>query len=468
MPTPPVRNTPAVADALAYYESWLGFRQHYLRVPGVQAAVYVDDGVALSAAHGRADVEAGAPLTPQHLFRIASHSKTFTATATFRLAERGLLRLDDTAGSWLDELAAAESPLAAATVRELLTHTAGVARDGADGDFWQLWRPFPDRAALRQIARSPGTAVIGRNERFKYSNIAFGLLGLILEQASGLEYGDLLRRDVLDPLGLSDTGAELDPARAAEYAVGYSSLGYADHRVPIEHVDTGALAAATGFYSTASDLVTYFAGHFHGDDRLLSDDSKRQLQHPMWRVGDSDKQYAHGLAVASVGDRAMIGHGGGYPGHITSSVADPVARLAVSVLTNAIDGPAEPLAHAGVRLIDLALAHENDTARADLERFTGRFASLWGVCDVVRLGDRLYLVRPEQADPVEDVIHLDVVDDTTLRIAETSGYSSYGEPISYDFADDGAVRSVRGPSATTLTPIEIFELPVTVRAPSAT
>ena len=89
------------ASALAYVESWLGFRQVYLRIPGVQAAVLQDSSLVLSKAYGWADVEAGVPLTTDHLFRVASHSKTFTATAILQLAEAGRLRLDDPVGRWL-------------------------------------------------------------------------------------------------------------------------------------------------------------------------------------------------------------------------------------------------------------------------------------------------------------------------------------------------------------------------------
>lgn len=464
----PVRRTPAVRDALAYYDRWLEFRQTHLRVPGVQVAVHVDDEIALSTAYGHADLGSETPMTTGHLFRIASHSKTFTATAVFRLAERGRLRLDDPAGDWVVDLAEHQSPLARVTVRELLTHAGGVVRDSADGDFWQLRRPFPDRDELLGIVREHDASVIARNDRFKYSNIAFGLLGMILERASGRTYAELLRREVLDPLELRDCGPDYEPDRAGEYATGYSSLAYADARVPIEHVDTRALAAATGFYSTARDLVTYFSAHFTGDERLLTDESKRAMRHPAWPTGKPGRRYAHGLAVVDVADRTLIGHGGGYPGHITSSVADPAGRIAVSVLTNAIDGPAEPLAHAGVRLIDLAADGTHDNAGDHLDRFTGRFASLWGVADVVRIGDRLYLARPDQDDPVDDLTHLEVEGEDTLRVTETNGYASYGEPVRYDFTPGGTIRAVRGPSATSMRPIDEFALPEVVRRPTVT
>ncbi|MDN5855210.1 MAG: beta-lactamase family protein [Actinomycetia bacterium] len=452
----------AVREAMEYYDHWLEFRRRYLRVPGVQAAVLVDDDTALSAAYGYADVESETRLTTGSLFRVASHSKTFTSTAVFQLVEQGTLRLDDRAGDWVTDLG--DSPLARVTVRELLAHAAGVVRDGPDGDHWQLRHGFPDHDRLHALVRSADASILERNDRFKYSNIGYGLLGLVLEAASGLSYDALLRRNVIEPLRLRDTGTELDPERAGDYATGYSALAYADARVPIEHIDTHALASATGFYATARDLVAYFSAHFMGDDRLLTDESKRQMQHPVWDTGRGGRQYAHGLEVVSIGERTMIGHGGGYPGHITRSLADPTGRVAVSVLTNAIDGPAEPLAEAGVRLLDLAASGERD-GDSDLERFTGRFATLWGVADVALLGERLYLINPTAASPVDDIIRLEVVDETTLRIAETPGFGSYGELVAYDFDTDGAVRSVRGPSATTATPIEHFTLPDVVHLP---
>lgn len=456
----------SVREAVDYYDSWLGFRQRYLRIPGVQAAVYAEDKVVMTGAHGYADVDTHAVLSDQHLFRIASHTKTLTATAIFQLLEQGLLRLDDTAGQWVRELTQAAAPLASATIRQLLAHSAGVFRDSTDGDFWQLRRPFPDRAELLDIVCSAEAAVLPRNEQFKYSNIGFGLLGLIIEAATGRAYADVINENICKPLGLHDIGPEYIPARAQEYATGYSARSYSDRRVPIEHVDTRALAPATGAYATAADLVSYFSAHFFTDTRLLSDDSKRLMQHALWQPagGDATKRYAAGLGVTEVGDRTMIGHGGGYPGHSTYSIADPHGRIAVSALTNAIDGPAEPLALAGVRLVDLACARTRPDD-AGLERFCGRFASLWAVVDVALLGGRLYLVSPTQENPVSNVVALEPVGDASLRMVDAPGYASPGESIHYTFGADGRVRGIRGPSAMSMTPIDEFSLGTAVHTP---
>jgi CubicO group peptidase (beta-lactamase class C family) len=463
---PPGLDATAVRSALAYYDTWLAYQQRYQRVPGVQAAVRLGDEVLLDTAHGLADLEAATPLTTRHLFRIASHSKTFTATTVMRLVQRGELRLDDPAGQWVPWLGAGGSPFADVTIRELLGHVSGMSRDSGDGDHWQLHRLFPDADTLRAKILEDGAKVLPRNDRFKYSNLGYSLLGLVIETVTGTLYGDAVRAAVVEPLGLRDTGPELEPSRLADLAVGYSALAYADTRVPIEHVDTRAMAAATGFYSTARDLVDYLAAHFLGDDRLLDDDAKRQLQHGAWDVGGDKGKYALGFSVETIGKRRVIGHGGGYPGHITRSVADPRAGLAVSVLTNAIDGPAQSLAHAAVRLIDLACAQAPAQTPAaaphvDLTRFGGRFASLWGVLDVACLGRRLYALDPSGDDPADQPDALEVVDATTLRFAGANGYGSFGEPLRYEFAADGAVRSLRAGSMTYL-PLDDFRLPAQV------
>jgi CubicO group peptidase (beta-lactamase class C family) len=445
----------AVEDAAGYLDGWIAFQRRLDRVPGVQVAVLHEDRLVLSSAHGHADLEADVALTPSHLFRIASHSKTFTATAVMQLVEDGRLRLDDRVADHLDQLDG--SPAGRRTVRELLAHGGGLVRDGWDGDFWQLHRPFPDEDELVRIS-TDAADVLPANARFKYSNIGFGLLGLVIEAVTGHPYEAHIAERIVGPLGLEDTGPELDPARIPEVATGYGSLSYLDRRVPIETVPTGALASATGFFSTAADVVRYAAAHFEGDERLLTDASKRVAQRTEWQVEGSaaGRHYGLGFAVTEIGSRRLLGHGGGFPGHITHTLFDPGARFAVSVLTNCIDGPAQTLAAGAVRLVDLAAAGPGQGS-GDLERFCGRFANLWGVFDIVALGGALYRLDPTLADPTSDRSRLEVIDDDTVRIVDAPGYASPGERYEIEREPDGTIRSLRGGSATTSYPLGRFE-----------
>jgi CubicO group peptidase (beta-lactamase class C family) len=446
-----------IREAAGYLASWLSYRQWLLRIPGVQAAVLFGDQMVLSEAFGQADVENGTPLSITHLFRVASHSKTFTATAVLQLTETGRLRLDDTLGSWLPFLTEPSSPLAALTLRDLLQHSGGVTRDGWDADFWQLHGEFPDAAALRTAALDQAQ-VLPANDRFKYSNVGYSLLGLVVEAASGRSYADYVTTEIVQRLDLRRTGPELDPARSGEYVVGYSSLDYARDRTPIAPVDTQAMAAATGFYSTAEDLCRYVAAHFTGDTRLLGEPAKRLMQHQWWPVeGQPDGGYGLGMAVQKAGERTLLGHGGGFPGQATRTVFDPADRLAVAVLTNAIDGPPNELALGLVRLLDLAAAQQPDPA-GGVERFPVRLANLWGVRDVALLGGRLLLLDPTAVDPTSDGTYgeLAVESPTRLRLVSGPGYDAVGEAMDFTFAADGAVESVRAAGGLTWWPLEAY------------
>ncbi|WP_232797096.1 serine hydrolase domain-containing protein [Blastococcus atacamensis] len=453
--------TATARAAAGYLRSWVEAQAAHRRVPGVQVAIRSGGELVLSAAIGVADAGSGTPLTTTHLFRIASHSKTFTATAVLQLVEAGRMRLDDPIALHVPELVG--SPVAAVTVRELLGHQAGVVRDGEQADFWQLGTPFPDRAQVVAAVVRAG-AVHQRNEHFKYSNLGYALVGLAIETVTGSSFADHCRTAILEPLGLVRTGAEYDPARAGEYAAGHTGLLLGeDTREVIEHVDTRALAPATGFFSTAEELSAYGAAHVLGDERLLTDDSKRlmqRLESVVTAYGAEVGRYGVGLQLMTVGERELVGHSGGYPGHITLTLVDPVGGLVVSVLTNAIDGPAHDLAVGLVKLVDVALDPRAEVpappaGAPPLSAFTGRFASLWGMEDVAELGGRLVLVRPLAPDPLPGTEELQVLDADTLRVAPQPGFGAPGERVPVIRDATGRVTSIRLAGVTGV-PVEEF------------
>jgi CubicO group peptidase (beta-lactamase class C family) len=445
-----------IRAALPYVELWLAHRAWATRVPGVQAAIYLDGGVEWSSSFGIADIETDAPLTDQHLFRIASHSKTFTATAILQLAEDGSLRLDDRAELYVPGIAG--TPVAGVTIRDLLGHSAGIIRDGLDGDYWQHGRPFPDDDEIIRILAEEGK-IFEPNETFKYTNIGYSLLGLIVAGASGMTYNEYVIKEICERLGLADTGPEWVTERAEEFAGAHTGLHTSRERTRVDHVDTRAMAAATGFYSTARDLVQYFAAHRFGDERLLTDASKRLQQRREWQTHPTlpaGGHYGLGMISEKVGEHEVIGHSGGYPGHITKSLLDPHTGLAISVLTNSVDGPASELGIGVLGLIDYALAQPADESTPDASFFTGRFASMWGVMDIAQLGSRIVAIHPGAASPTEMVDTLVIVDDHTLRFDAGSGYGSIGELLEYRVDEDGNVIAIQGGGGMTMWPIDRF------------
>jgi len=444
-------------DGVAYADLWVSYQQDRRAIPGVVVAVRHGDELLLSQGYGHADLEGGVPMTPRHIFRVASHSKTFTATAIMQLLERGALRLDDRLAAYIPWLERQEG-LARVTIRQALNHAGGIVRDGNEADYWQLDGDFPDQEGLRRLAEDGG-AVLATDETFKYSNIGYALLGQVVEVAAGLPYNEYVGRHVVAPLGLRDTGPETDDRARERLATGYTRPRLGLPRRPIPDTLTGAMSPATGFYATAEDLCRYASAHFFGNEELLSDAAKREMQQPYWKIDGSDERYGLGFSVVEIGDRRLLGHGGGFPGHATRTMFDPKDRLVVVVLNNETGGPAGLLATAIVKIIDFALRQPRRPRRpegrpAPYERFTGRFVNLWGATDVAAFGDTLAVLNPDDDDPVKEVTRVVVEDDETLRIKETNGYGSPGEAMRY--ARDAAGRVTKVAGGVTLYPPDIF------------
>lgn len=448
-------NEDLLRDGVAYADQWVSYQQERRELPGVVVAIRYDDTLLNCKGYGHADLARHIRMTPEHIFRIASHSKTFTATAIMQLMEQGNLRLDDPLAAYIPWLRRQEA-LTRVTIRQALNHTTGIVRNGDDADYWQLEQPFPDADELRRLVEDGGVVLVA-NESFKYSNIAYALLGMVVEVAGGEPYDEYVTRHIIDRLGLADTGPDTDAHCRARLATGYTARRFGIPQSPVRDVTTGALAPATGFYSTAEDLCHYAAGHFYGNETVLSDASKREMQQPYWKVAQADMHYGLGFAIHEIGGRRFVGHGGAFPGHATMTMFDPTDRLVVVVLINEVSGPAAILAQ-GI-LTTIAFALKQSTASKESahwrERFIGRFANMWGVTDVAAFGDALVVLHPEADDPVKNVTKLAVVDDDTLRVTESHGMAAPGEAIRYVRDSTGrATKMIAG--GTSAYPVDIF------------
>jgi CubicO group peptidase (beta-lactamase class C family) len=214
--------------------------------------------------------------------------------------------------------------------------------------------------------------------------------------------------------------------------------------LPIDDISTGAMSAATGFYATAADLCRYARAHYFGNEELLTDASKREMQQPYWEVAQADGSYGLGFAVQKIGKRHMVGHGGGFPGHSTITLIDPRDQLVVVVLNNThgYGGLAGPLAGTIVKLLDFALAAHAEPLPHSRTSFIGRFMNLWSVVDVAAFGDKLVALSPDDDDPARNASELEVVDADTLRIGSSNGYGSPGETLRYERDANGVVERV--------------------------
>src|SRR5436190_14289980 len=143
---------PWLKPALDYIPRWLEFQMQASQQPGCMVAIAHRGNVVLERAFGHANLDTGEELTPRHRFRAASHSKSFTAAGIMKLREQRKLKLDDAAGDYIDGLHPA---VARATVAQLLSHSAGLVRDGSDAGYFSDRRPFPSARELLAGLKAP-------------------------------------------------------------------------------------------------------------------------------------------------------------------------------------------------------------------------------------------------------------------------------------------------------------------------
>jgi CubicO group peptidase (beta-lactamase class C family) len=416
-----------LSAALDYIPRWLEFQLRYQDQPGVVIALGHRGRIVLEAAFGEAGP--GKRLTPRHRFRVASHSKSFAAAAVMKLRERRALRLEDPVGRYVGGLHPA---IGRATLGELLSHGAGVVRDGPDSGQFVGRRPFLSSAEL--IADLEAAPILRRARRFKYSNHGYGLVGLAIEAVTGEPYARWLQREVIDAAGLGETLADGPPPRGLPLALGHSARLPAGRRMLIPgDYSTNAIAAAAGVISTGRDLVTFFQG--------LS--ARREMIRRRWRDPHSsiERYYGLGLMSGRLAGWAWFGHSGGLQGYITRTCVLPEQELAISVLTNAVDGLAHPWLEGALQILR-AFAERGAPARG-VARWTGRWWTLWNPIDLVPAGARVLVARPDFLNPFLDASEVEVQGRDRGRIALAGGYASHGEPAGLVRNRRGAITEVR-------------------------
>lgn len=430
-----------VDAAVEYLPRWLEHQMRITEQPGCAIAVAHRGKLIFEAAFGHADASRGIALTPRHRFRVASHSKTFTAAALMKLREQRKLQLDDPVGRHVGGLRA---DVAALTLAQLASHSAGLVRDGIDATQWALQRAFLDEKALRDDLALPPTQ--GANTRFKYSNHGYALLGLAIEQITGESYVDWVAREIVAASGLEETSpdAQLLPARA-KLAKGHSAKQPLGKRVAIDvGMSTHALASATGFVSTAADLARFFANLApEARGSVLSVASRREMTRRQWRSEHDSgaRWYGLGTIAATTGAWEHIGHSGGFPGVITRTACVPAHQLAVSVLTNAADGLSHQWLDGALHVLQAFEKHGAPTRRT--ARWQGRFWSLWGAFDLLPMGGaRVLLANAGLANPVQDASEIEVTTTDRGRVALGGGFANHGEPVRIERDARGRIRRV--------------------------
>ncbi len=310
------------------------YAQAQMNIKGFSGAVLVvkQNAVLLKKAYGLADREWNIPNTTDTKFRIGSITKQFTAACILQLIEHGKLNLDDKLSKFIPGFPKGDS----VTIHMLLNHTSGIASYTDLSDFGKVGTLSLGMDSMisffknRPYNFSPGT-------QYRYNNSGFFLLGYIIEKVSGQSYENYLRQNILDKLGMMNTGVDRLDTILPLRAKGYSKVNA--KYVNAEFISLSWPFSAGILYSTVDDMYKWDRALYQTS--VISASSKQKMFTP----GKSN--YGYGIVIDSLQGHLRTWHNGGIPGfvsNISRYINDDVCVIVLSNDDFNSDGVANGLA----------------------------------------------------------------------------------------------------------------------------
>jgi CubicO group peptidase (beta-lactamase class C family) len=296
----------------AFLDGYLGHQLEDYHIPGATVSVVKEGEVLFAKGYGKADVEKGESVqADETLFRIASITKLFTATAAMQLAEEGELDLHKDVNTYLTDVEIPNTyPGRPVTLHHLLTHTAGFeehytgsgARNASDVE------PLDEYLSEQMPARvrPPG-------EVSSYSNYGMSLAGLVVQEVSGVPYDRYVEDNILDPLRMESTSTAQPPAPELRerLATGYDVEGGEPVASPFEYFDD---APAGSVSTTATDMAAFMISHLQngrfGDARILHEDTAKEMHETQFQHHPRLDGMAYGFSEQTLNGERTIQHGG--------------------------------------------------------------------------------------------------------------------------------------------------------------
>jgi CubicO group peptidase (beta-lactamase class C family) len=452
-----VASDPDVLGAQRLFSAWLEGQILYRHLPGIAVGVVADQELIWASGFGFADTGKKVAMTPQTKFRMASHSKLFTATAVMQLREQGKLRLDDPVSKYLPwfQVKAADNEDPPITIEELLTHSSGLPREA--GSHWTTFE-FPTTEQLRGLM-AERHAPFSPEVRWKYSNLAFSIAGMVIESVSGQKFADYVQQNIYTPLGMTSSSVDQN---ASGLAIGYGRLMPDGTRAVNPFVDARGMAAATGISSTVEDMAKFVSAQFRkgrmGGRQILSTGSLREMHRVRVLENNWTQGNAIGFAVRRERDKIYVTHGGSYPGYQTNTLMQIDGKVGVIVLTNADDANPGAIATQLMNTVGEAVAKAATPVPAtktewdpSWSRFAGLYRGRGAESQVIELNQRLVIISPNAAN-LDTPIRLEPLGNGQFRYVAPVGGGPVGEIVRFVeengrvvrmFTGDGFVERVR-------------------------
>jgi serine beta-lactamase-like protein LACTB len=326
-------------------------------VPGLSVAVVENGEYEWAQGFGFADLENNVPASERTLFRLASISKSLTATAAMQLWERGRLDLDAPVQKYCSSFPQKPWPI---SIRQVLGHLGGIRHyksNAQDDPEVGNTKHFDDpiQAGLNFFKDDP--LVVPPGTSFHYSTQGYTLIGCVIEGAAGTKYVEFVRQNALAPAQMEQTQADnrfaIIPYRTRFYEKTESgTVRNADF------LDSSYKIPGGGWLSSAEDMARFEVAILN--DRLVSRTTRDLMWTPLKPSDGSKDTYALGWNWYEANDHevASVGHTGGQQGTSTAFAIVPDRRLGVVVLTNMEGQPASDLAREILKILVAALENK--------------------------------------------------------------------------------------------------------------
>lgn len=322
----------ARADEVDDYIASAMREQH---IPGLSLAVVREGRLAKARGYGLASVELNAPATPETVYRLASITKQFTATAILLLAQDGKLGLDDRISRHLEKTPAAWREV---TVRQLLTNTSGI-RDHLNEMQGKTCNGTSPEEITSHLGELPLNFAPG--SRWMYSNTGYLVLQRIIEKLSGKSFDAFLAERVFTPLGMKSTRRnspdDIIPNRAEGYVWDHDRLRNSPFLEPTLYDNADA-----GLLSSVLDLARWDAALY--GDGILNAASRAQMWTPVKLADGSTYPYGLGWHLEEVEGHRLAYHDGNRLDGSTMIARYLDDKLTVIVLTNRGQANPSPIA----------------------------------------------------------------------------------------------------------------------------
>jgi len=313
------------------------------KITGISLAVSNSEGLVWADGFGQADKKRKTGFTGETISNVGSVSKLVTSAAIMRLAEMGMVDLDEPVSTYIPEFKpiGGENFTIPITVRMLLDHESGLESDAFHGFFLGYERPEDFPVSYRRAIEAGNASGIVRDpyEIFSYCNLGYSLLGIIIERAMKSNFQQSVKELIFDPLGMSDSSFNIDDIPEERMAMGY--LQGKPERLPyIRDMPAGSLN------STAIDmgkfLQSMLASYTTGEG-LLSQQTVKEIFTPSNIDVPSDLDFQVGLTwwivnLQDLSGEFIVGHGGDLPPYHALVIMLPDRDISVFAMVNSVEG----------------------------------------------------------------------------------------------------------------------------------